>query len=368
MDIALSLNPELYVTDETNEGVIRPGLVVSETFGGEPQSRDYSEGNRRVYEILLEEFPPQDGTSPLRLAQFEAFLEQIQLGNLPFRVNIPVSRRYTGFVYPKGDASRVFFDLPGTFLEAQGMMLMESGVYVPESDYTYHGPANIIPNRFASLEEAVDPTDRGYTAFGSCSLKWRTGFAAWGIGCILVDTTGSAGNVGFICGEDSAYGEIAVTADAAHTAGFAFRGVGEFRVKTRYYLSDRTTTTGSLTTGSAETGSETVWLMATVDSTAPADAAFVRITCERVTSSSNKWLGDCVTMAPQGYPLWHYTACAPDVIEMDSAPANNARLKISGNLTEHRPRLKITGKQIRWSLLEEGTAMTESFQAQEVID
>ena len=361
MEIELSMNPDLYAADDTTEGMIRTGVINSEVFSGEPQVRDYSEGNRRFYSFVVEDF----ASDSEKLAQLEAFLEQAAFMVNPFRIDFPVARTYAGFCYPKGNAVNKFFDLPGVGFAEADLNVMVDDVFSPAADWSFHAAANIVPNAIASLEEAVTPASRGHAAFGTSTIARRTGLAAWGLGAILVDPTGTQGNVGVVSGGafGSAY-KIPVEVSTGYTAVFYVRGVGDFRIKIEDF--DSSDVAGGSQTSTTSAGSASAWTPIQVNITTAADADYVKITCERTTSSTNDFLVDCIGLLPQDYARWHYPGCAPAVIEFGSAPADDAWVRVSGAATSLRPRVRFNEAKLRWSLRADGIAAADVMQLIEV--
>jgi hypothetical protein len=104
---------------------------------------------------------------------------------------------------------------------------------------------------------------------------------------------------------------------------------------------------------------ETGWTILTRETTSPSDATSAHIRAMRTTSSALTFHVGCMGIIPGDLDKWFLPSEAPMLLEFTSAPADRARITISGEGTRMaRCRMQTRGVH-DWQLSSPGDALAQ---------
>jgi hypothetical protein len=360
MQITYSLHPDLYLADDTVEGLERKGLIASELLTGEPQVRDYSDKSRATFGVNLIEL----NASTNRLAMLEAFFDQTAMGLNPFWLHVPISRQrrqmYCGSV---GDASETIFPCP--IRAPSGLMVEVAGALKTlTTDYAFANYANLVHDEQASPERGTTTKITGSTS-PNVTVSVVYGIAKWGIACYKVDPDASAANHYIECEQATYYAPVDANED--YKGGSYVRTLATENVRALILWYTGAGAYISTSTGSNVGCAADTWQWVDVDATAPGTAARAKVKIERTATSANDFYVDCFGCIPFQADRWWFPDTAPALIEMASAPAAGERVVAAGSGELSLP-VRLDRSSTAWRLMELGHAEIAGFEATEVVE
>lgn len=360
MRIEHGLHPEIYLKDDTSQGMNRKGLVVTDVLSGEPQIRDFSEKTRISYRCVLEDF---DSDSD-KLALYEAIMNQVGIAVDPLWVRMPITRKHGVELYcgPEGDGSRTAFPFPFQN-ETDHVITVADKFQLETTDYTLHPSANVMTADQAS--PFLSSLDGSIVNIGtSATIALQNMLAADGLQSYVVQPAAAAANHGVGTASGS---RPTVEASTDYKAIAYVRGAFNFTINVQFYQSGGSTTGSLQTSTPVVAGVDDDWTAVELDVTSPADAASAAVYVNRTTSSALWYWVDCFGMIPGQLDVWYHPSVAPGVIEFASAVALGSRVKAKAN-GDQILRGLVLGRGTQWKLREEGVAYVNIFEIEEALE
>jgi hypothetical protein len=302
---------ELIMEDGSNFGLYRPGNIVTNFETGNYRSRSYFEYNLQEYNLR---FVPNRYTDNA-IELMSALLDKIAVNGSPFWIKEPISRAHAAVLGEITASSETTYVLP---LDASSVTVAVNG----SGDFTsktVHSAANLLTDAQANGEGGTT----GLTTYGTCTISSVRYPALAGRSSILVDPTGTVGNVG---AQTASASRVSVSGSQRYTVGASVlvTNTGHtYGVQGQFY--DGATPSGSAFTDSG-TGEVGEWLHFRASQVSGASDDGLNVRVYRTTSSSDSFQVGCLLAAPGDLERWFMPSLAPRAIEWASAPTAGERI------------------------------------------